>query len=347
MKKLIPIILILMSSLKALSFGQAAEMYFRQDSVISNKIYLNLKILSNIYRNGSDQDSALVDWGDGIQTWLYLSDSVLVPGVNFHTYNATYSGSHIYDSSYLNSYVIIGFEDGARLTSVNLYDNTSFFIQTVINFNVLKNMQGYVSPRFDSSLYTTGVIHQPVIYNPLLTVANSLYTSVRLVNPLGRINGNLPYSYPNETYYASADTTLTCDSTTGLFYWNYPYLEGPYDITYQASQYRNDTLVSTIMQDMLIFVSGTSGIHALTDSTSFRCYPSPSSGTFMIDMSGYGEGDKQIDIYDALGQVVYHTTTSLDKLQVDTKLVAGFSKGIYLVHVTDATNNQTAKIIIY
>jgi len=84
------------------------------------------------------------------------------------------------------------------------------------------------------------------------------------------------------------------------------------------------------------------GLNEIKSSNTFRCYPSPTSGSFTIDMTGYGGGDKQISIYDQLGQLVYQTHTSLDKLQVMDKL----SSGIYTVSVTQDSRREYARVVV-
>jgi hypothetical protein len=83
-------------------------------------------------------------------------------------------------------------------------------------------------------------------------------------------------------------------------------------------------------------------IPILGGSSLLLCYPSPTSGSFTIDMTGYGGGEKQISIYDPLGQVVYQTISSLDKLQVSDKL----SSGIYTVSVTQDSRREYARIVV-
>jgi hypothetical protein len=73
-----------------------------------------------------------------------------------------------------------------------------------------------------------------------------------------------------------------------------------------------------------------------------KVYPNPSSVSFIIDMTGYSGGEKQISIYDQLGQIVYQTQSTKDKLQVSDKL----SSGIYTVSVTQDSRREYARIVV-
>ena len=89
------------------------------------------------------------------------------------------------------------------------------------------------------------------------------------------------------------------------------------------------------------FKQGVNSISDIYDNVSLGCYPSPSNGSFIIDMTGYGAGEKQVNIYNQLGQVAYQTMCIQDKLQINEKL----SSGVYTVTVSQATR-QYSKIVI-
>ncbi len=57
---------------------------------------------------GNIRDSLNVDWGDGTNTWIHVSDTLQVPGLTFQLYDATYSGFHTYNTAYLDSAITIG-----------------------------------------------------------------------------------------------------------------------------------------------------------------------------------------------------------------------------------------------
>jgi uncharacterized repeat protein (TIGR03803 family) len=85
------------------------------------------------------------------------------------------------------------------------------------------------------------------------------------------------------------------------------------------------------------------GIQPVDNNMStLRCYPSPTSGAFTIDMSGYGAGEKEINIYDQLGRSVYQAVSAQDMLQVTTKL----SPGLYTVSVIQGAQRGFARVVV-
>jgi N-acetylneuraminic acid mutarotase len=84
------------------------------------------------------------------------------------------------------------------------------------------------------------------------------------------------------------------------------------------------------------------GIHDIANNSNLSCYPSPASGGFTIDMSGYSSGDKQISISDQLGRIVYQTNSSQDKVEITNKL----SLGIYVVSVDQNVRHDYTRIVV-
>jgi len=88
------------------------------------------------------------------------------------------------------------------------------------------------------------------------------------------------------------------------------------------------------------YPAGTQNISA-TNSI-IKCYPSPTSGGFTIDMSGYSTEDKQISIYDEIGQPVYQTQSTQSKLVISSKL----SSGLYTVSVIQGTSRENTRVVV-
>jgi N-acetylneuraminic acid mutarotase len=84
------------------------------------------------------------------------------------------------------------------------------------------------------------------------------------------------------------------------------------------------------------------GIQTLSGNNAPYCYPSPTSGDFIIDMSSCGSGEKQINIYDQVGQLVYQASTSQNKIQISNILPAG----LYEVSISDVSHSDHARIVV-
>jgi len=85
-------------------------------------------------------------------------------------------------------------------------------------------------------------------------------------------------------------------------------------------------------------------VHEMTNiaNTTLLCYPTPTSGDFTIDMSGYSIGERRINITDQLGRVVYITTSSQDKVQLSNKL----SPGLYVVSIVQGVRHDYARVLV-
>jgi hypothetical protein len=309
-------------------------MYFTQDSLIPGKINLSVKIISNIYHFGSEQDSVYVDWGDGGGSFLYLRDSVLIPGLGYPLFDATYTGTHLYTGASLDTIMTIGYGDGARLPSIiniNQSEFRYFYIRSLLNFPVLKKMLGYKSPRFNASLYAMDTVNTAVTYDPDFNVYNSYNTSVHLTEPFGG-----GYKYPNHVCFGCSDTILTCDTTTGLFYWYRPYFTSFYDITYEAVQRYNDTLVSAIMQDMLINVLSTPTSISDIDATEQNIYPNPVKDKIYLSTTFEYES---VVVYDASGMKL---SVPISPKEIN---VSELAKGVYTLRLLNKEGTAVRRFV--
>jgi hypothetical protein len=168
-----------------------------------------------------------------------------------------------------------------------------------------------------------------------------------LIKPIVYYPDNTYGMFLPSQYNPGPNNIISVDSITGLLTWNAPPKWINYLISIQASEYQNGVFVCSTTRDMVIKVFDTldtnTGINPVPATSSIlRCYPSPTSGDFTIDMTGYSNGEKQISIYDQLGQIVYQTQTSQDKLQVGHKL----SSGLYTVVVIQDAQRAYARIVV-
>lgn len=79
----------------------------------------------------------------------------------------------------------------------------------------------------------------------------------------------------------------------------------------------------------------------IPEEISFTVYPNPVAEKLLFNTQKLSDGS-QVGIYDMLGQLVYITKLSGKKAEVD---FSGFSKGMYLVKITDGIKVYTKKIV--
>jgi Secretion system C-terminal sorting domain/Beta-propeller repeat len=73
------------------------------------------------------------------------------------------------------------------------------------------------------------------------------------------------------------------------------------------------------------------------------CYPNPSNGMFMLNMSKFDNASKRINVYDQYGQLTYNTQTSESEIQL---MIPDLASGLYFVEVSDNNRRDVVKIII-
>ncbi|MBS1648054.1 MAG: T9SS type A sorting domain-containing protein [Bacteroidetes bacterium] len=92
--------------------------------------------------------------------------------------------------------------------------------------------------------------------------------------------------------------------------------------------------------------NGQVGIQQFSDNTQLSIYPNPAANYINVTFSKKTESSNTIKLIDALGQTVFCSNIGKNEGAQEVINVAGFSKGIYILIVTDNNNTLTQKIII-
>ena len=83
------------------------------------------------------------------------------------------------------------------------------------------------------------------------------------------------------------------------------------------------------------------GVDELATENTFSVYPNPSTNYLNINFSNH-KSEKYITLYDAQGKLIYQATSTNLNLRLD---VTAYTKGIYLLEVTEDNQHQTKRII--
>jgi len=339
------------------SWGQNiefAEIRFYQDSIDPMTIHLVCKAKCQMYTSFA-RDAELIYWGDGLQSAARLIDtSYEYPGEIDTNPVKTYVVSHTYSSYWEDSTIYIGMymADGLYEPIYNTYlDPASSTLCPIatINFAYMKSHTGIEPPHFFEYTFATDTAFRPFDFYPHILYDSSYRVDIQYVPGIATYPSGI-FGGPFQLQYIPAPpstTIVTFDSTDGHLIWYEPIARGSFMLSYVASIYKGDTFVCSMTRDFMLqtydTLISTGIIPVSTDSgSSLRCYPSPSSSAFTIDMTAYSAGDRRIDIYDQLGQTVYVTSTTQDRLTVREKLPSG----IYTVAVTQGAQRQYARIVI-
>jgi hypothetical protein len=327
-----------------------AEISFTQDSVNPMKIHLVCKVKADLLCP-LDSDRAVIYFGDSHFNYgIPLIDTVsLSVGFNSGAVLKTYAFDYTYDSIYSDSTVFIGLQLSGIYPFTTL--NTRIDPQavslspiTAINFSYLKNHRGVSPPRFDSFTLPFDSIYHPLDFQPGISYDTSYTLKVELIRPICYYPDMAGDVSSLDDYPPLPSHHVDFDTTNGHLYWNSPLGNGAFLICYRMSIYKQDTFVCYMTRDFMINVLGSQhvGIPDIEQNESaIHCYPSPTSGNITIDMKGYKIGDKQVSIYNQLGQIVYQSVTLEDKIQVGTSLTSG----LYIVEVTQDIQHSYARFV--
>jgi hypothetical protein len=355
MKNLIVIVLLFASlfvrgSQCTSQYVEFAEISFTQDSVNPMKIHLVCKVKADMLCP-LDSDRAVIYFGDSHFSYgIPLIDTVSLPiGLSSGAVLKTYAFDYTYDTLYSDSTVFIGLELHGLSSPTTLNTNippgsVTLTPITSINFTYLKNHRNITPPRFDSFFLPVDSIYRPLDFRPGISYDTAYRLKAEMIWPIcyyPNISGDV---YAVGDYPPFPSNHVDFDSTNGHLIWNSPLGNGTFLISYRLSIYKQDTFVCYMTRDFMVKVLGSQrvGIHGIEEAQKLlRCYPSPTSGVVTIDMSGFDAGEKQVKIYDQIGQIVYHAVAVEDKIQIGASL----SSGLYTVEVAQGMQHSYARCV--
>ncbi len=205
----------------------------------------------------ADRDSLTLYWGDGDSTFVLRSNGNGLELPNDIKRNE-YVSQHTYPAR--GTYTM-SVEDPNRIAGILNIDfpnsvNIRFYIETT--FTLLE-------PRFQGRNNSIVLLQPPIdlacvgqvyTYNPNAYDPDGDSLSYELVVPRANRDNEVPnYQLPDEIS-AGPENQIFLNEETGDFIWNAPQTQGEYNITYRINEYRNGTLINSLLRDMQILVRG-------------------------------------------------------------------------------------------
>lgn len=253
-------ILIIMSVFIALTFiatdlsathNRAGEITYEQldDLTIRATIVTYTKTSSF----GADRDSLTLYWGDGDSTFVRRTSAEELPNdikKNEYVSDHTYPTRGTYKLSVTDPNRIAGILNIDFPNSVNI----QFYIETTLTL---------LEPRFQGRNNSVILLQPPIdfacsdqvfTYNPNAFDIDGDSITYELVAPFAAVDVEVPnYELPDQIGSAP-DNMIFLDTQTGDFRWDAPKILGEYNITYRINEYRNGTLINSLIRDMQILV---------------------------------------------------------------------------------------------
>ena len=203
--------------------------------------------------NAADEDTVIIDWGDGLfSTAGRVNGNGVFVGndIKLNRYEAfhTYSGR--------STYVISTTDHNRNAGIINIPNSvfTAMHIATTYTF-LNPQFQGcnstpiILQPPIDFGCVGKKFVHNPNAYDP---DGDSL--AFILTKPLMSNNVTIPgYVYPNNIN-PGPDNNFFVDPKTGDIVWDAPQTAGEYNIALYIIEYRGGSPIDTIIRDMQIHV---------------------------------------------------------------------------------------------
>ena len=220
----------------------------------------------------ADRDSLTVFWGDGTESLVgrVNGNGEELPNnikKNLYIKEHSYPGRGTYTISMIDPNRTEGIINVNEPNSVNV----PFYLETVITllnaqFQGRNNSAQLLQPPIDIACVGQRFIHNPNAFDP---DGDSL--AYELITPMVDANNPVPrYMYPDQIN-PGINNQIFFDETTGDFIWESPQREGDYNIAILIKEYRNGTLINTIIRDMQIKVLGCNNMPPIIDDIEEIC----------------------------------------------------------------------------
>lgn len=246
MRKILFISVAIILITRSISYGthnRAGEITYRH---ISGYTY-EVTVLTYTYTpSPANRDSLRVNWGDGTPLeMLYIDQKIFLPdNVRINTY----VGVHTYNGP--GTYTISMEDPNRNAGIVNIPNSVSiaFYIesQLVINpFLGANSSPVLLMPPIDHACVGHPFIHNPTAYDP---DGDSLSFSLITCKQAGGVDIH-NYTLP------PAANSITIDPVTGELYWDYPTINGEFNVAILIEEWRNGVRIGYVIRDMQIFVT--------------------------------------------------------------------------------------------
>lgn len=346
MRKVLYLIFIVISSIKGYSCQPPYAWYgainFQQDTINPLRFYFVCKIA--VPNPCTENDSISINWSchDGSNLKLPLRDTIPFIGNYVFAGNiSVYSGWHTFDSIPSDSIVNVTCLIKQRAFAID-DDTNAMVIRATLNFAYLAHHTGIRSAQFNSPLIVAGYRREVLYFDPQIQHEASDSLWVTLTPPLADCDSATNIPFPDQ-FYPTSNDVLSVYNPTGFLIWDTPPYNLAFNFAYLVKAYRDNLFTYSLTAEGIIFsVDRLTDIDAINNYGQFKCYPSPSSGNFTIDMTDFDKGLRDIKIFNQLGQSVYQLTSTIDKVPISEILASG----LYTVSVTTPTHTAITRIVI-
>lgn len=190
----------------------------------------------------ADRDRLEVLWGDGTSS---IVQRTAKQNLGNDIQRNTYVTTHTFPST--GTYTISMEDPNRNADIINVPNSVEvpFYIQSTLIINPF--LGGNSSPVLTNPPIDVGCVNKPFYHNPGAVDSDGDSLVYSLINCRGYNGEFIPgYSYPN------APNSISIDPITGDLYWDYPTMQGEYNIAILIEEYRLGVKVGEVVRDMQI-----------------------------------------------------------------------------------------------
>lgn len=233
--------------------NRAGEISFVQTGPLTLKTTITLYTKTSSV--AADRDSVVIFWGDGTSEFLVRANGRGDPQPN-DVKISYYVGSHTFPS---RAKYTMSMQDPNRIAgilNVNFPDSESvpFYLKTTFSFlntqfQGINNSVVLLQPPID-----IGCVGEVFKHNPNAYDLDGDSIAYELIIPLQGEDTPVPnYKWP-DAINPKPENKLEFNNKTGDIIWNTPQKAGEYNIAFKVNEYRNGTLITSMIRDMQILI---------------------------------------------------------------------------------------------
>ena len=179
--------------------------------------------------------------------------------------------------------------------------------------------------------------------------------------PSGTSTVNLNFALPAGTGFTLQPSTLGCNLYRNTAGGSYPYnASGVVKITGNTAannayyyffynwKVQQNPCASPSVKVSGIDTCNSTGIYDVTAINSLAVYPNPSNGIFTTSFNTVNPGNYTVKVINTLGQAVYSEVLNNFSGTYSKEInISSFGKGVYMLNISDAKNEDVKKVITY
>lgn len=284
----------------------------------------------------SDEDSAVINWGDGtIDTVARTSFDFVSSDIQKNVFTS----SHAYALVPFDSVVYVSYSGLNRVAGINNINagnsvDIPMYFHTALNLKQLQYTLGNSTARLLSEIPIAAYATVPLYHDlqPFDADSDTYYvdTYIPMADSQGTVTNYLMPDAFGGTYGVNGD----------LVEWVTPMYLSRLNVGFRIHEFRNGKWLSTTFRDAFVFVDMPTGI-GTADSQLTALYPNPTDGFISLHM--HDPTLKKLIVFDPMGRSLFETPISTSSTSFDLSFLP---QGYYFIQVCGDNETEVLALVI-